>query len=209
MKIILNGLELQKQAAGKLTVRQVLEEIQGEINSSGRILVRAVLDNGPLQENWLDDPRVNTSVDRVSTLDLVIDEPQRLAKQMLADAEALLSEMTVQTDELARKYRVGDDVVAHNELAGMLDKLKLIVKGMDVTTRHAARLYPLNEVRNRVKTSAEDLTPVLDRILTAQERGDNVALADEIEYELPGCIRAWHTLVDEARRIVQETDTAN
>jgi hypothetical protein len=168
------------------------------------VIVRAVLDNTTLNENWSQDPRVNTSVDRVARLDLVIDEPERLAKQILADAESLISDITVQTGELARKYRVGDDVVAHNELADILDKLKLVVSGMDLTTRHVARLYPLNEVRSKVEKSAAELNPVLDRILEAQERGDNVALADEIEYELPECVRAWHNIVHQARGVVDQ-----
>ncbi|RQV99665.1 hypothetical protein EH220_01185 [bacterium] len=202
MKISLNGLDLPKIAEGPLTVREVLKELQSEIHASGKLLLKAVLDGVPLSENWDSDYRMNTPVDRAKHLELIIDEPKHAAQQLLKDSCALIERLTMKTGELARKFRIGSEVVANNELVEFLDELKLLLTGLDVSTRQTDNHPEFSRIRSRMEMSAAQLAPTLDRIYHAQSSGDTVSIADEIQYELPTQMNSLKDLLTETTRVM-------
>jgi hypothetical protein len=202
MKISLNGLDLPKKAEGPLMVREVLKELQTEIHASGKLLLKATLDGVPLAENWDQDYRLSTPVDLAKHLELVIDEPKHAARQLLKDSCALLEKLTLKTGELAKKFRIGDEIVANNELVDFLDELKLIITGLDLSTRQTGRDTDYSMIRGEMEASARKLSPTLDRIYHAQSSGDTVAIADEIQYELPNHMSHWKNLLSETTRIM-------
>lgn len=202
MKISLNGLDLPKTAEGSLTVREVLKGLQHEIHASGKLLLKAVLDGVPLAESWESDYRVNTPVDLVKHLELVIDEPKHAAQQLLKDSCALVERLTNKTGELARKFRIGNEVVANNELVEFLDELKLVLTGLDYSTRQPGLLPEVATFRRRMEVSASQLAPTLDRIYHAQSSGDTVTIADEIQYELPEQINSLKDLLTETTQVM-------
>jgi hypothetical protein len=205
MKITLNGNELPRKAEGDMQVADVLRELRDEINASGKLLVRVILDGFPLADGWMNDDRVRTSASTVNHLELLIAEPRQLAQSLLNDSSEVIKKLTSKTSELARKFRVGNEINAHTELAEFLDDLKLVVSGLDLTTRQTAQIQDMSEIRSRVEASASQLIPALSRIQRAQSAGDRIALADEIQYELPGQINQWRSLVEEAQHIVEAT----
>ena len=202
MKISLNGLDLPKTAEGPLTVKEVLKELQAEIHASGKLLLKAVLDGVPLPDNWDQDYRANTPVDLAKHLELVIDEPKHAAQQLLKDSCALIEKLTLKTGELAKKFRVGNEIVANNELVEFLDELKLVINTLDITTRKADKDPDCLKIRSDMEASASELAPTLDRIYHAQSSGDTITIADEIQYELPNQMSRWKDLLSETSRVM-------
>jgi hypothetical protein len=206
MKISLNGLELKRVAVGPLTVRDILQELQTEIHASNKLLLKAVLDGDPLAPKWEEDYRIHTPVASARHLELIIDEPRHLARQLLKDSGILIERLSAKTGGLAQKFRIGSDVVANNELVEFLDELKLVVSGLDMTTRHSSKLPKLSMVRTQVEATALKLVPTLDRVYQAQAAGDTISLADEIQYELPKLMNRWRELIAETARVLEAQD---
>jgi hypothetical protein len=140
-------------------------------------------------------------------LDLTIEAPGPLKQRTLADAALLVEQLTQRCKPLSKKFRLGDEVVANTELAAYLDDLKLIVSGLDHSTRPARGTASPIPVRSRMMTAANTLIPSLDRIYKAQAAGDYIAIADEIEYELSGQLPVWGEILREAQSYVN--DSAN
>jgi hypothetical protein len=199
MKISLNGLDLTPTAEGEQTVEQVLSELREEIRQSGKVITQVALDGRPLVNGWQRRQRLASPVSLVQRLDLTVEEPQRLRDQTLQDAAALMERLHRQTKPLGRKFRVGDEVAANNELAAFLEDLKLVMSGLDLSTRSIVDRSPTS-ARQRLMDSAGQLLPTLDRIYRAQARGDYTAIADEVEYDLRDQMTGWKDVVAEARR---------
>jgi len=199
MKISLNGLDLTRTAEGDRTVEQVLSELREEIRRSGKVITQVALDGRPLLNGWQRRQRLASPVSLVQRLDLTVEEPQRLRDQTLQDAAALMERLHRQAKPLGRKFRVGDEVAANNELASFLEDLKLIMSGLDLSTRSIVDRSPTS-ARQRLMDSAGQLLPTLDRIYRAQARGDYTAIADEVEYDLRDQMAGWKDVVAEARR---------
>ena len=198
MRIMLNGVELSRQAEGNLTVGNVLGEVQAEITKGGKIATSVSLDGKPLPTGWRRRERLTSPVSSVNVMEFTVDEPSRLKQQMISDAESLLSTMEKNTATLARSFRIGDEVVANNELAQFLDELKLVVSSMD----HASRTNQAdskNPERGEILEAANSLVPTLDRIYKAQAAGDYISIADEIEYELPEHIAKCMKILNELK----------
>jgi len=199
MKISLNGLDLPRTAEGDQTVEQVLAELREEIRRSGKVVTQVALDGRPLVNGWQRRQRLASPVSLAERLDLTVEEPQRLRDQTLQDAAALMDRLLRQAKPLGRKFRVGDEVAANNELASFLEDLKLIMSGLDLSTRSSVDRSPTS-ARQRLMDSAGRLLPTLDRIYRAQARGDYTAIADEVEYDLRDQMAGWKDVVAEARR---------
>lgn len=199
MKISLNGFELARTAEGDQMVEQVLSELREEIRRSGKVITQVALDGRPLVNGWQRRQRLATPVSLAERLDLTVEEPERLRDRTLQDAAALMDRLLMQAKPLGRKFRVGDEVTANNELAAFLEDLKLIMSGLDLSTRTLGG-RSATSARQRLMDSAGQLLPTLDRIYRAQARGDYTAIADEVEYDLPDQVAGWKDVVAEARR---------
>jgi hypothetical protein len=206
MKISLNGLELKRIAEGPLTVKDILHDLQTEIHASNKLILKAILDGNPLAPDWERDYRIHTPAASVRHLELIIDEPRHLARQLLKDSRLMIERLSAKTGGLALKFRVGSDVVANNELVEFLDELKLVVSGLDMTTRQSSTIPKLLKVRTQVEATASKLVPALDRVYHAQAAGDTIALADEIQYELPQLMNHWRDLIAETARVLEAQD---
>jgi hypothetical protein len=208
MKISLNGLELSRQAEGDMTVGQVLSEIQDEIRAAGRVVTGIAVDGLTLPEGWQRRQRLAMTVANAEVLQLTIEEPAELRRQTLVYASQLIGQLVQRTKPLGTKFRVGDEVTANNELASFLDDLKLVLAGLDHSTRDFKDHASATTIRNRVVQSANQLLPSLDRLYKAQAGGDYIAVADELEYDLRDQISAWPELVMDARQLIIELPQA-
>ena len=194
MKITLNGFLLNRVADGDMTVGQVLAELKEEIRTAGKVVTGVALDGQPLPDGWQRRQRLSASVENCRQLDLLITEPATLRKQTLDHTVLMIDEMRNQTRPIARKFRVGDEYTANNELAAFLDNLKLVVTGLDHVTRELSDTSGAN-ARAALNTAVGDIMPALDRIYKAQAAGDYIAIADEFEYELPTQMAEWDRLL--------------
>lgn len=200
MKIFLNGHELTRTADDERSVDQVLTELREEIRDSGRVITQVTLDGRPLVNGWQRRQRLASQVSLVNRLDLTIEEPAHLRQQTLTDAASLVDRLVKQAKPLGRKFRVGDEVAANNELASFLEDLKLIMSGLDLSTRPFGSRMPATSTRQRIVDSAGRLLPTLDRIYKAQARGDCIAIADEVEYDLKDQISGWKDMLTEVQQ---------
>jgi hypothetical protein len=203
MRITLNGLELAKQATDDRSVAQILNEIKEEIKRAGKIVTAVYVDGASVAGNRREAELLNTPVRNVYTLELRVMDPDVLQSQALDDVARLTEAMKNRTETLATKFRVGDEVIAHNELAELLDQVKLIVSCLDHTTRPRGGDQLVSGPRTRVLQAANELLPTLDRIYKAQASGDCIAIADEIEYSLPAHIASWSEITSE---LLQESE---
>jgi hypothetical protein len=202
MKISLNGFELQRTAEGNLTVGQVLGEVQNEVSRGGKIATMIRLDGKPLPTGWRRRERLTSPVSSVGVMELTVDDPARLKMQMVLDAESLLESMNTKAAGLARKFRIGDEVVANNDLAQFLDELKLVFSTLDHISRANKSASDSRLARSNVMSAANNFVPALDRIYKAQASGDYVSIADEIEYELPNHLAKCMNLLEQEKKIV-------
>ncbi len=194
MKILLNGFELPKSAEGEQTVGEVLTELKQEIHRSGKVVTQVRMDNRPVPIGWQARQRMATPVRMISQLDLMIQDPDHLRKSTLSDVQDLISRMLTELAPLARKFRLGDEVAANNELAACLENLKLMLNGLELCARSGTAPTHLL-TRQNLNRAAERMIPVLDRIYKAQSIADYIAVADELQYELPTHLSDWSDLI--------------
>jgi len=200
MRILLNGLEIARRAEDDQTVGEVLSELRQQINSAGNIVTQIVLDGHPLPDSWQRRQRLSAPVSACRMLELTIQEPLSLKRQTLHDAAELVGKLAERTKPISRMFRLGDEVTANTELAEFLDDLKLVLAGLDHSTRSPEPFAATSPVRDRLLESANRLLPTLDRLYKAQAGGDYIAVADELEYDLCDEIESWEPLLNDARR---------
>jgi len=203
MKILLNGLELARQAEGERTVGEVLAEVAEEVKQGGKVVTRVAVNGRILTEDRLRHRLLSARVNDIPSLELTIDDPLHLRQQTIQDAGELIGKLVGQCKPLSRKFRLGDEVAANLELADYLENLKWIVAGLDYSTRAEREREGELPVRQRLMDSANQLLPTLDRIYKAQAAGDCIAIADEIEYELLELLAGWSPLLGQVRQELQ------
>lgn len=203
MKIKINGSYLPKEANEDQTVGQVYEQLKQEIYSGKKVIANTFVDGIALNRNWKDRDKLNLSVKNATELELIIDEPANLSKNMLKDCEELSNTLIKKTSNLAYKFRVGEEADANNEFAEFLEGLNLVVNTVDQTIRKNAGMTA--EIRSKAKTSGDALIPVLDRIYKAQASGDYITIADEIEYNMPTVMADWSSIIEEAKTHLRTT----
>ncbi|MBU0509631.1 hypothetical protein KKH27_12460 [bacterium] len=203
MKITLNGLDLARHAEGDRTVGDVLAELVEEIRRGGKVVTQVMIDGRVLTSDWQRGRLLASSVGNVQRLDLQIDDPAHLRQQTIQDAGRLVEKLVNQCKPLGRKFRIGDEVTANNDLADYLEDLKWVVAGLDYSTRGGGNANALSSARTRLMESANRLLQTLDRIYKAQAAGDYIAIADEIEYDLFDQLTGWVPLLGQAKREVQ------
>jgi len=206
MRITLNGIELARRAEDNRSVSEVLDEVRQEIYADGKVITRVALDGQSLPDGRLRRQRLSAPVMTVGTLELTVELPALLRDRAMRDAASLAARLAHQAKPLGRKFRIGDEVAANNELADFLGDLKLVLAGIDLSTRHAKPATPALHIRERIVESANRLLPSLDRLYKAQAGGDYIAIADELEYDLCEQITAWEPLLDSARRALEPTE---
>jgi hypothetical protein len=202
MRITLNGMELARRADGEQSVGEVLDELRLEINRGGKVVTQVRLDGRPIPAGWQRRQQLNAHVSSHQSLDLTLEDGITIKQRTLSDATELVVKLVKEAKPLGRKFRIGDEVTANNDLAAFLDDLKLIIEGLDHTTRTPKGSPENPPVRRRVMESANRLLPTLDRIYKAQAAGDYIAIADELEYDLLDQMTDWTDLLAEARRAV-------
>jgi hypothetical protein len=152
-----------------------------------------------LPSGWQRRQRLSAPVRAVVRLDLTIEEPLTLKQRTLSDATCLTRQLVDRAKPLSRSFRIGDEAKANTDLASFLEDLKLVLAGLDHTTRDAVQDGAALPVRQHVIDSASRLLPTLDRLYKAQAGGDYVTVADEIEYDLRDQLHAWGDLLGEAQ----------
>ena len=81
----------------------------------------------------------------------------------------------------------------------LLDDIKLVLEGLDHTTRGMEE-SPVPRPCDATSWKPPVACPDLDKIYKAQAAGDYIAIADELEYDLPDQMTDWTELLAEARR---------
>lgn len=184
MRIYLNDSALEREACGSLTVGQVIQDLQREVTSGGKVVTNIRIDGKPLENGFRRRRQFERAVDATSRLDVAIANPQSVVELMLNDVMQVCSTLPEQCESLALQFRLGEEARANNGLAEMLDKLSLLTKSASVFER-----WVLSNATTQLSQSVADLAPVIDTILKAQTNGDYVALADALEYELKRSVR--------------------
>ena len=203
MKISLNDHELSRSAGGDLTIGQVLDELKEEIRQGGKIVTQVLIDGRELPMNWQRNRLLASKVKDAQRMDLLIEDAARLKRQTVQDAGQLVRKLVQQSKPLGRKFRIGDEVTANNDLASYLEDLKWILAGLDHTTRNGNAGHPRSAARDRVIENVNRLLPTLDRIYKAQAAGDYIAIADEIEYDLFDQLSNWTPLFEEVQKSLE------
>lgn len=186
MKIYMNGLELSKEATGEMEVGQVLSELQSEIHTGGKVLLGASIDGVAIESGFRRRRQLATSVTRINKLELMIQDPEAVSEQILKDSLQIYRQLQQEVPVLATRFRMGDEFTANQQLADVLDRLTLSLKGSSI----ALKQRPLSsDLHGRLNQAGGELMPVLDRVLAAQTAGDYTALADQLEYKLPTALK--------------------
>lgn len=197
MKIFLNGLELSKEAEGAVEVGQVLSELQSELHNGGKVLLAAMADGVLIEQGYRRKRQLAMPVNRVTRLDLTIQNAEVVAQQIMKDSLQVLRQIQQETASLATSFRIGDEYNANQRLAEFVEQLKLALQGVSVALqrgRTADSFYaPLHE-------AVRGLLPAIDRILKAQASGDYVSLADTLEYDLPQHLRECYLALQKLGR---------
>lgn len=199
MKIYINGLELEKQATGEMEVGQVLSEIQSEIHADRKVLLQASMDGVPIEHSFRRRRQLSTPVTRVEKLELIVQNPDDVASQMLKDSVLIYQQLLQEVPMIATRFRMGDEYNANQQLAEAVDKLTLSLRGSSLALGKRAETDGLH---GRFNTAGSELMPVIDKVLAAQASGDYTSLADQLEYRLPVALeKCFNVLVESETKL--------
>ncbi|MCB9358047.1 MAG: hypothetical protein H6506_04355 [Calditrichaeota bacterium] len=200
MKVYLNGLALEREAEGSAEVGQVLNELQTEIREGGKVLLTAAIDGVQIENGFRRRRQLATPVSNIERLDLTIQNSEVVAEQILQDSLQVLQQVQQEAAPLATGFRIGNEYDSNQRLADMMERLKLALQGASLvlsrSNTSANSFAQLNQAGHR-------LMPVVDRILTAQASGNYVAIADELEYEMPQVLRENFLVFQKLARSVE------
>ena len=185
------------------TLRQVAQEVREALGPQGRMLVGLFTD-GQLVPPERIDATLDSPAERFERIDFQSAVPQILAREVLTQARALVSEATPLCEQAGELLSAGQTARAMEMLGNCLGVWSQVqesmVKSVDMLgldlTQVAVEGRSAEEMLNGF---AEQLRAVKE----ALENRDYVQLSDILQYELHDVAPRWEALLDRLLELIK------
>lgn len=162
----------------------VMDQVRRQVLPSGDALTRVVLNGTDITGQRWDNYLHLTAAD-LTALEVESGNINRLARDTLTSLDEFLAATITELERVVKDYRSGRDAEAAGAWARVLDGLQVISHTTALVERHLGVDTRAGDFGTQpVTKQLARLEPILEDMFAAQKSGDNVLLADLMEYEL-------------------------
>jgi hypothetical protein len=175
------------------TLGQIYAELVQSLVYSGEI-VTSVEVNGERLEGGRIWNLSSLPITQVEVLDVMTKEITDMVHEIMTSADVHLKHLVTLSEKTATLYRVGDELLAHEQFGQCVSSLQWFLKSLDVLRGFLQLDFENLTIGNMpVENALQELVPLMDELLQAQADGDVILLADLLEYELASKVKQWRT----------------
>lgn len=177
-------------------LKEIIHSVESRMWKSGEVVCGVFVNGNVLREE--DELKFSdSSITEIRELKIESNRPEELVSQTLESISSYLPELLTQTDRLAEEFRK----VKGNEASVMVSEvLESFRYFTDAIFLVRSQLESWTEVQESLKTwkSTEDKhTLVFKELISAFEAGDEILVADVLEYDVADVFEEWRRLIPE------------
>lgn len=199
MNIIIDGQRLKAAEVAGENLEEILEVLQAEHISEGR-LIGTVLVNGQPYSEDVPHAAVEFSRAEVRDLELVTHAPEEIALHFVEHGAKIIQALLEALPKITEMFRLGDEAEANEHYLRFLQSLHLLMNMLDrVGWVLQIRFDQAVGGQESVEERMGKLLEILSELMRIQEESDWIFLADILEYELTPELEAWAELLPRLR----------
>ncbi len=184
MDLKLDNQSVEVTESGDMSVRQVIERISGLLKNRNRV-ISEIMVNGRALAGW-DDPKIaGMKVGDCQRMDLVSDEPRKLAQKVLYDIAGYMpkiQEALVQTSSLIQSRKEEEGMRLLEQIMNTwIELYQGFQKALNVTGLDIHRVVVANQSFAALN---EEIHQLLEGISLVVQDQRFLELSDMLEYEL-------------------------
>ncbi len=188
VSIVVDGKPVDQPLAGTETVADVVKAVSKGIPDE-KSIVKVNLDGEDVTGRFDQQEAMAQSHSR---LEVTTGDTRNLAGDTAKSLEDFHGSLMTALSKAAEEYRMGDVEKSNQIFAQCLDGLQIVLR----TSYSVANLLKLKgdtviEDGTHMDEAMQQISGMLDEILEAQNQGDNILIADLIEYELTPVMETW------------------
>ena len=194
MEVVLDGKLYGSQVAGA-NLQDILNDMASNAFDGDRILQEVTINGQPYEEKVF-GPATNLQRESIQRLEVQTIASREVAMHFMSNSTAYLDTIIGSVERVSELFRVSDEQEANENYLQTLESLQLFLQVLQNVRESLALDF------NQAKVGAHTASQRLDRLsdlvkemLTAQEQEDWVLLADILQYDLAGELRAWRNLI--------------
>ncbi len=199
MKVVIDGKEKEIETKGLSNLEDLLLHISNEIIPENSLISRVILNGEQFSEEWEGASRV-ISLDEIETLEVESVHFDKFAKAVISDIPTYTKTILNGIEETSRMLRIGEEQEAQDALSLVIDSIQMffrliqkLLELVDIDVHEFS--YEGETLHQRI----ESLSQILDDISDAQAEGDNILVADLIEFELAPAIEGWVPILEKVK----------
>jgi hypothetical protein len=162
----------------------------------GDRILQEVTINGQLYKEEVFGPAVNLQRESIQRLEVQTIASREVAMHFMSNSTAYLDTIIGSVERVSELFRVSDEQEANESYLQTLESLQLFLQVLQ-NVRESLGL-DFSQAKVGAHTAAqrlERLSELVKEMLSSQEQEDWVLLADILQYDLAGELRAWRNLI--------------
>lgn len=200
-KVLVNGAE-SGIAASAQTLGELLEILDREYQGHG-VGVTAIRLDGVEEPALRDLSLAPTPLSTFQVVDVETTKLDELARSALDEASVAVDILGNAADRLGVAFRGADLAAANRDLVEFAVGLgSLVAMTSTVATATAFDMYQGKERDESAIDMIDELSARTDALISAQQVGDWVTVADVIEYDISSSLRRWPAVLATMREAV-------
>lgn len=195
MNITINNIHKIIDVSGCRTLRDVLELVLTDMDTSNSVLHHVLLNGKEMTEEQHYHSEL-IPVGEVRTLEVSMSTPREIGIESIKIASGQLMDVVDEAKKTANFFRYNDEAEANERLIVLVEIFEKFVSILDLLKR--ALNIDFSTITTEDKSLAElhgEMTEILNRILQSQQNHDWIALADLLEFELAPILLIWSKII--------------
>jgi len=193
VQIQINGMDAKLQAPPS-TWRELLIDVEASCLQPNQVISSVQFDGAEV-EAFRDEDILMRPLGTVGEIRIAAVDMRELSLDALRDSHKHIESLAVAIVDAAELYRNLDSAAANENLPRILEGIKLymaILRGFELSLTTTPAITP-----SIVERTIEQMKPVLEALITAQQDRDWQLLADILEYELISELSAFEPVVEQ------------
>jgi hypothetical protein len=194
MDIFVNGKRFTS-ASGDLTVGEIIDQIRAEPNMRQCVVAEVAVDGKTIalpEAHETFTPPAGSG----ARIEITMESPVDILHRSLHGGNTFLLVLQQETAAATTAFRDGRNRDGHERLATLAEKIGLFMNFVDEVLRFVETSFDGFESGWRARALFADTLDLLRKITEAQERRDDVLIADLVEYELDPKLLEWKEFFD-------------
>jgi hypothetical protein len=198
MKVIVDGKSVDLPLEGQNTIGDVVGLVSSDLDTKRRI-IRVIVDGQDITGQAEAHMQAKNGLE---TIEITTGLASDLALETLDGIKEFHNALELELNRAADEFRMGNTLKSNEMFARCVDGLQILLR----TTISVANLLQVDSKDiqagpHKMSDVTQNISKVLEELISAQVNRDSILIADLIEYELKPLLDDWQDAREQLRRI--------